>query len=251
MTTKLNEDITRSIKEGQSLWKLKEYLPGFIVRFIYKRYRVRSQRKVLRGYLTILPLLEKNIAELKTGLENGEFKKNRFPKFFNNMLFFNISFKDILVTHKQFLMSKDKEELNLLARTLALHLHEFSKDFQELNGKLFRRELETMPYPTDLLKKFDDLKNGYKNIAPSYNTLLANIRHNAIGHKTKDAKILVNTIKDVDKLQIIEIETLAFLLFALYDKFQKDVVLHLSKHHTEIAKMPYLTTANPNSAVHS
>ena len=207
---------------------------------LYKIYSFRAKRKVLRGYKTTLPTLEKSISELQIGMSDSEFKKNRFPQYFNSMLFFRIAIKDILVIHKELLLTKNKEVQNIHARTLALHLYEFAQDFQKLNGKDFRRELATIPQSDEILRKFDLLKHHFHTIKPHYEQLLKDIRHHTIAHKDNDALLLNSKINNIDHLKIVEIETAAFLLFALYDKFLKDAGGNFVKYQAEIIKMPYL-----------
>ncbi|MDB5118355.1 MAG: hypothetical protein JWQ79_3847 [Mucilaginibacter sp.] len=233
--------ISSTVQTGERLAALDNSgLPKSITKAIFRLYNFNANRKLRKSNNVILPKLEKDITDIKAFIERSDFKRHGFPKAVNNKLFFSISIKDIILTHKQFMAAKDKEEQNLLARSLALHLHEYLNDFQKLTGKSFRQELLTIPYPEQILKEFDSIKLGYKTISDRYIKTLADVRHNSIGHKTKDAKILIDNIKQIDALLIREIETISLLLYALYDKFHNSIFLHIMKYPNEIAKMPYL-----------
>jgi hypothetical protein len=219
-------------------------LPEHIKKAIYKFYNWNSTRILFKSNKKFLPKLTKDIDELKLGIEQEEFKRNRFPKIIYNKLFFSLSIRDIVRTHQLYLRTKDKEEQNLLSRFLALHLHEFIQDFQKLTGKTFRQQLQTIPYPEDILKRFDEIKGTYRLLTNKYTDLLAEIRHTAIAHKTKDVHVLVNNIKALDELQMREIATMCLLVHGLYDQFNTDVYHHLVKYPKEIAQIPYLLEEN-------
>lgn len=238
-TNDLQKEISRGFRNSRILVAIGERLPKLVRELLYQFYRIRAERKVLKGYKTTLPLLDKNIAELQAGMQTPEYKRSRFPQFFNNMLFFHLAIKDILLTHKELLLAKDLGVQNMHTRTLALHLYEFAQDFQKLNGKDFRHELATIPDSKEILKRFDNLKRYFHQFRPDYEVMLKDIRHHTIAHKDNDALLLHNKLSGIDHLKIIEIETAAFLLFALYDKFQKDTAAHFAAHQPEIAAMPY------------
>ena len=128
-----------------------------------------------------------------------------------------------------------------MSRLLALHLYEYLTDFQKITGKYFRNQLKTIPFPEDILKQFDEMKGIYRFIQEKYLRDLADIRHNVIGHKTKDVKALINSIKTFDNLFIQEIGVSGLMLYALYLQFYNKVNTHLTKYPQEIARMPYLS----------
>ena len=236
---RLSEEIIKTAGNSKRLIVIGELMPKFIRRHYYNYYLIQSERKAIKGYRKLYPKLEENIAALQKGMDTPEFKKNRFQLFFNNRLFFLLAIRDILTTHEQLLLNRNKNAENILARTLALHLYEFIQDFQKLNGKDFRGELATIPHPENILKQFDQIKQYFHKIKPDYESLLKDIRHHTIAHKDKDALKLQQKISDVDQLKIIEAETLAFLLFSIYDKFLQDTGEHFVKFPKEIASLPY------------
>jgi hypothetical protein len=242
-----NQNFSRIFRKVELQSKFLEILeassaPRLVKKLIFKLYYLNSIWLQFKSDNKFLPKLTKDIDEFKAAIENEDFKRNRFPKLFYNKLFFAVSIRDIVRTNHQYLKTKDKGEQNLLSRSLALHLYEFIQDFQKLTGKSFRQQLQTIPFPEDVLEQFDSLKLGYRNISARYVQFLAEVRHTAIAHKTKEVKTLVDNIQNLDQLQVREIATMSLLLYGLYDQFHNDIFVHLMKYHKEVAQIPYLPT---------
>src|SRR5580698_9080721 len=59
---------------------------------------------------------------------NKKYNLDATPPIVNSILFFRISFRDIINAIKQLRNSTAKEDINLNSRSLALHLYEFLDD---------------------------------------------------------------------------------------------------------------------------
>ncbi len=231
--TFMMENIYITIWNGLSKTpKIPKSLINFFIYFLERKH-YKANKKIISN-------LNHLITNVDNTLRNEFYYRQRFPLFIESWQHFNISMKDILICHNQILKCKNKDDKNLLNRTLALFLYEFLEDFQKLLNKKYRRELETVPNNDSILNKFDELKRTYKVTNENYKNNIQDIRHQTIAHKQKESsKDLLNSINHLDELDIKTAYCFIGIMYGCYEQFRINLLNHIIKNKDEIATIPY------------
>jgi len=172
-----------------------------------------------------IKMLEKAVRVMKK-----KYKTDELPLLINNLIFFRISFSDILSTVKQIIPAEGKDK-NLLLRSLSLHMYEFLDDTKDFLGPRLRKDLCIIPNSVFHLKQLQELKILYKSIRESAQNNLGGIRHNTIAHKEQNSIELNRLIKSI-KTKEGDIQMafiLVSILFGCIIRFQKNIITSITK----------------------
>jgi hypothetical protein len=155
---------------------------------------------------------------------NQRYNLSETTPIINNLIFFRISFRDIVNATKQLMNASTKADINLCSRALALHLYEFLNDTNDLLGSKLRKSIAGFPDADFLTKELNCLKTYQKSINSLLLNNLKNIRHNAIGHKHQEGIVLNTIIKNIKENEVWAYSIVIWIFCMGITNFQNSLV---------------------------
>jgi len=146
--------------------------------------------------------LNNSVSVYRSLIENVRYFAVHFPVILNNLLLFFISAKDISIAERLYFKCASPDEQNFIARNLCLLIYEFLDDGNYYLGKSFTNQIKQLPNSLNILSELSETKKIINEIQKTHKTQLAEIRHNSIGHKDKDAKKLLSVIESAENLNL-------------------------------------------------
>jgi hypothetical protein len=140
------------------------------------------------------------------GLEHSN--RNNFSivsSIYNISGFINIVSYDLKIISRDLALSTKDWQKKLYARQAYLTIYESMDDLLEMCGKKLREEIKLLNDSDDLLKQLNIVIGKLNTFKSKYQTLLSDIRHNAIGHREKDMLKQLNHIKSINWVDSINL----------------------------------------------
>jgi hypothetical protein len=216
--------------------------------------RVRKQQKhdtKNDSFEQLIETIDSQIKDLVSAIEimHAQFQTDLVPAIFNNYLFFRLAFKDIFSTVCQLLKSQQERDRNLIARSLATHLHEFLSDTQDFLGPKTKGGLvdfDNLSNQDLLIKDLYKLKEIYRAIKNKTFKSLSDIRNNTAAHKDPNSLLLNRKIQNIKTEEVQLYSILCSVLFMIIVHFQNNVLASIIQQMnagtgTMIPVTPYRT----------
>lgn len=165
-----------------------------------------------------------------------KYQTDEIPKVLNHILMFKLHLKDITTEWQRISDSKDDIQKNLGYRSLCLHLYEFLDKAKAFLGNSFRRELRMYPNCESLCSDLDFTKKWYKALKNIVFNELAEIRHNAIGHKSENSLKLQKLQTDLDYKKIDTMMILIYVFFAIVLRFDDNIISSLTAKQNNVSE---------------
>ena len=193
-----------------------------------RRKAEKSTAKFNTTMSSLITLLSNDIEIYQNAVSQmqEQFKTENIPPILNSILFFRITFRDIVSLTKQVITAKEGFDKNVNSRSLALHLYEFLDDTQDFFGPKMKESIESIGFSDKdfLIKEMYRLKEYYKATKNAVFKNLAEVRHNTVAHKTQNSVLLNKMINDLSSNDIETSCLLIWILFYMVVGFQKNII---------------------------
>ena len=213
---------------------------GNLRSYLKVKKQKKAKRDLILSFDKIINLLDPQIDIFDSAIQHlqDKYQTKELPIILNQFIFFKITFKDIIGSIKQLHKTSDTNELNLITRSLALHLYEFLDDTQDFLGHKMREELKLMNLPNIdfLIKDLNHVKEIHKAVKNATNKSLADVRHNTVAHKEQNSLVLNGKIKSLNQREIEMSAILSFTLFIAINHFQNNIIKSISYVIDEFVK---------------
>jgi hypothetical protein len=189
-----------------------------------------------------LSIHEKLIKSIKDDIESWQTTKQFsegkvYPVFviFNSFAFYRLSFLDIAVLFKSFLINTDEIEKKVYAKLLSLNIYEFLEDLPKIFGKEFGNSLFFLKNDK-LIEDIKIIKKEIHKIKSENQDYLKEIRNSISAHKDH------NTITQIAALETLNIEKIfltclkIFLLYNMIHSFEIRLI-NVAKESNEAGKL--------------
>jgi hypothetical protein len=120
---------------------------GYLKSFVKNKQEERLKKGGVSALDSILKYLKEQFSALENGIQlmQRKYNTNETPLILNSLLFFRLTFIDIIGLVKQLQLADNDLNKNLIARNLAVHLYEFLDDTPDFTGKEMKKNLIGLP----------------------------------------------------------------------------------------------------------
>ena len=162
------------------------------------KHLVRERKRIKQLESTIQTTRMQYAAAGERGLEN-------FQRVHNVGLYLLVFEYDMAILRNDALFSVRRWKKSFVARQMAVTLYEASHDVPQLLGKEFRASLEAIGITEKEWVQFNALSKEFHAFSETHREILKKLRNYVGAHRDNDAALQLNTIEDVDLLEIMEL----------------------------------------------
>lgn len=194
--------------------------------FGFKRKKKNSKKTFIQAQELMIERIQEEIHNLESGIL---FVKNKYGEHSdaytipNSLLFFRLSFFDVIILSKKFLEEENEFEKQILAKHLCISIYELLDDLPVIYGKKFVIAIEGLDDIEELDKGRINIQKNINIFKKEVNQELKLIRNYTAAHKEHDSLKQLDIIKTISFKRIeLMIQFLHLLWLQILD-FEKTI----------------------------